>query len=250
MKEIILRKTIIAYIKNKYRVSPEYPWSRYDTNAVFRHPENRKWFALVMDVDREKLGLKGDGLVAVMNLKVDDMFFRDMIIREEGIMPAYHMNKQHWITVLLDGTVPREQVYDLLEMSFLATAPAKKKEKLRPPKCWVVPANPKYYDVIGAFEKEEEIDWKQGNGIRVGDTVFLYVGSPVSAILFKCLVTETDIPYDFSNEYLTIKALMKIKLQKRYEPSRFTYDVLKEEYGIYAVRGPRGIPEALRLDLG
>ena len=245
-----MRKTIIAYIKNKYRVSPEYPWSRYDTNAVFRHPENRKWFALVMDVDREKLGLKGDGLVAVMNLKVDDMFFRDMIIREEGIMPAYHMNKQHWITVLLDGTVPREQVYDLLEMSFLATAPAKKKEKLRPPKCWVVPANPKYYDVIGAFEKEEEIDWKQGNGIRVGDTVFLYVGSPVSAILFKCLVTETDIPYDFSNEYLTIKALMKIKLQKRYEPSRFTYDVLKEEYGIYAVRGPRGIPEALRLDLG
>ena len=234
MKEIILRKTIIAYIKNKYRVSPEYPWSRYDTNAVFRHPENRKWFALVMDVDREKLGLKGDGLVAVMNLKVDDMFFRDMIIREEGIMPAYHMNKQHWITVLLDGTVPREQVYDLLEMSFLATAPAKKKEKLRPPKCWVVPANPKYYDVIGAFEKEEEIDWKQGNGIRVGDTVFLYVGSPVSAILFKCLVIK----------------IMKIKLQKRYEPSRFTYDVLKEEYGIYAVRGPRGIPEALRLDLG
>ena len=44
--------------------------------------------------------------VDVFNLKVDDMFFRDVIIREEGIMPAYHMNKMHWITVLLDGTVP------------------------------------------------------------------------------------------------------------------------------------------------
>ena len=245
-----MRKKIIAYIKKKYGVSPEYPWSRYDTNAVFRHPENRKWFALVMDVEREKLGLPGIGEVTVINLKVDDMFFRDMIIEEDGIMPAYHMNKQHWITVLLDGTVPEERVYELLEMSFLATAPAKKKEKLRAPKCWIVPANPKYYDVVGAFEKADEIDWKQGNGIRVGDTVFLYVGAPISAILFKCSVTETDIPYDFSNEHLTIKALMKIKLQKRYEPTRFTFDILKEEYGIYAVRGPRGIPEALRLDLG
>ena len=250
MSKGMQRKKLFAEIKKKYKVSPEYPWSGYDTSAVFRHPENRKWFALVMDVDREKLGRPGDGSVTVMNLKVDDPFFRDMIFGEDGIQPAYHMNKQHWITVLLDGTVPAERVYELLDISFMATAPAKKKEVLRDPKCWIVPANPKYYDVIGAFEKADEIDWKQGNGIRVGDTVFLYVGSPVSAILFKCLVTETDIPYDFSNEHLTIKALMKIKLQKRYDPYSFTFDVLKEEYGIYAVRGPRGIPEALRLDLG
>ena len=245
-----MRKKLFAYIKKKYKVDPEYPWSRYDTNAVFRHVDNKKWFALVMDVSHETLGLPGDSEVTVMNLKVDNPFFRDMVIREEGIMPAYHMNKQHWITILLDGTVPEDRVFELLEMSYLATAPAAKKEKVREPKCWIVPANPKYYDVIGAFEKEDEIDWKQGNGIRVGDTVFLYVGAPVSAILFKCLVTEMDIPYDFSNEHLTIKALMKIRLQKRYDPSSFTFDVLKEEYGIYAVRGPRGIPEALRLDLG
>lgn len=73
----------------------------------------------------------------------------------------------------------------------------------------------------------------------------MYIAAPVSAILFKCKVTETDIPYDYTDKNLTIKALMKIRLQKRYEPDRFTFDVLKEEYGIYAVRGPRGIPNSL-----
>ena len=68
----------------------------------------------------------------MINLKIDDMFFRDMLIRESGIMPAYHMNKMHWITVLLDGTVPEDNVFQLIDMSFMATASAKKKEKIRP----------------------------------------------------------------------------------------------------------------------
>ena len=244
-----MRKRLFTYIKKKYKVEPEYPWSRYDTNAVFRHVENKKWFALVMDVRREKLGLPGDGEVTVMNLKVDDPFFRDMIIREDGITPAYHMNKQHWITVLMDGTVPEERMYALLEMSYLSTASAAKKEKIRAPKDWIIPANPKFYDIEHAFDEKEEIDWKQGTGIKSGDTVFMYVAAPVSAILYKCKVLETNIPYQYSDQNLTIRALMKIRLEKRYNPSEFTFEVLKDEYGIYAIRGPRGIPEALRLDL-
>ena len=121
------RQTIYDYIKKKYKVKPEYPWKSYPTNAVFRHSDNRKWFALVMTVGGDKLGLPDPDPVDVVNLKVDDLFFRDSIIQEEGIMPAYHMNKVHWISVLLDGTVPDERVYDLLDMSFMATASAKKK---------------------------------------------------------------------------------------------------------------------------
>ena len=112
-----------------------------------------------------------------------------MLIREEGIFPGYHMNKLYWISVLLDGTVSEQRVYDLIETSFLATASAKKKEKMRPPKEWIIPANPKYYDIEHAFDDIKEIDWKQGAGIKKGDTVFMYVGAPVSAILFKCKVT-------------------------------------------------------------
>ena len=239
------RDTVFTYIKKKYKILPEYPWRRYDDNAVFRHADNKKWFALVMSVQKDKLGLGGDEWIDVINLKIDDMFFRDMIIQEDGIMPAYHMNKMHWITVLLDGTVPEDNVFQLIDMSFMATASAKKKEKIRPPKEWIIPSNPKYYDIIHAFDDKEIIDWKQGAGIKKGDTVFLYVGAPVSAIMYKCKVIETHIPYQYQDRNLTITALMKIKLQKRYAPDKFTFDVLKEEYGIYAVRGPRGIPNSL-----
>ena len=159
------------------------------------------------------------------------------------------MNKQQWITVFLDGSVKKEQVFDLIDASFVATASAKKKQKIRPPKEWIIPSNPKYYGIIHAFDDTDEIDWKQGAGIKTGDTVFLYVGSPVSAILYKCKVTETDIPYSYEDENLTISALMKIKLLKRYKPEKFTFEVLKEEYGIYAVRGPRGIPNSLSAAL-
>lgn len=79
--------------------------------------------------------------------------------------------------------------------------------------------------------------------------MFMYVGAPVSAIVYKCKVTETDIPYTYKDRNLTIKAIMKIKLLKRYEQDKFTFDVLKEEYGIYAVRGPRGIPNSLSAAL-
>ncbi len=244
-----MRDFVFDYIKKKYKVSPEYPWSKYDSNAVFRHSDNNKWFALVMGVQKNKLGLSGDDYVDVVNLKMDDMFFRDIIIQEEGIMPAYHMNKLHWITVLLDGTVASEKVLDLIDMSFMATASAKKKEKIRPPKEWIIPANPKYYDIEHAFDDADEINWKQGSGIKTGDTVFIYVGAPVSAILYKCKVLETGIPGDYKDGKLVIKALMKIKLFMRYKPEQFTFNILKEEYGIYAVRGPRGIPNSLSAAL-
>ena len=77
----------------------------------------------------------------------------------------------------------------------------------------------------------------------------MYVAAPVSAVLYKCKVTETDIPYQYQDENLTIKALMKIRLLKRYAPDQFTFEVLKSEYGIFAVRGPRGIPNPLSAAL-
>lgn len=242
------RQSVFDYIRKKYRTSPEYPWRRFPDYAVFRHTDNQKWFALSAGVEGSKIGVDAD-YVDVINLKIDDLLYRDMLIREDGILPGYHMNKLHWISVLLDGTVPKERVFELIDMSYLATASAKKKEKLRPPKEWIIPSNPKYYDIVHAFDEQKEINWKQGAGIRKGDTVFLYVGAPVSAVLYKCKVTETDIPYEYQDRNLKIRALMKIRLQKRYAPEKFTFEVLKKEYGIYAVRGPRGIPNSLSAAL-
>ena len=234
-----------SYIQKKYRISPDFPFREDLETAVFRHKDNNKWFALVMDVRAASLGLGGDAKLPVINLKIDDPMYRDILLRQEGILPAYHMNKMHWITALLDGTVPEERLKELIDTSFLATASAKKKKKLRPAKEWIVPANPKFYDVEGAFFRSGVVDWKQGAGIRTGDTVFMYVAAPVSAILYRCKVTETDIPYRYADENLTITALMKLKLEKCYAPEEFPFERLRKEFNITAVRGPRGVPNSL-----
>ena len=112
-----MREEIFAYIKKKYKTTPEYPWGESD-GAVLRHSDNRKWFALVMRVGRGKLGLAGDGSVDVVNLKIDDMVFKDVLMQNKGILPAYHMNKSSWIGLLLEGPVPREDLFWLLDVSY------------------------------------------------------------------------------------------------------------------------------------
>lgn len=244
-----MREQVFAYIKKQYKASPEYPWGTYENNAVFRHSDNKKWFALVLEVGRDKLGLGGSGRVDAVNLKIDDRMLREVLMQDKGILPAYHMNKEHWISVLLDGTVKEEKVYDLIDASFLATASKKKKEKIRPPKEWIVPANPKFYDIEHAFDNTDTIDWKQSSSVRAGDTIFMYVAAPVSAILYKCKAVETDIPYKYESKDLTITTVMKIQLLRRYEPGQFPFDKLKKDYGIYAVRGPRSVPNSLSHEL-
>ena len=240
-----LKEQLFAYIKKKYAAEPEYLWMRYPNYAVFRHTDNKKWFALVMDIKRSKLGLNGDDAVDILNVKLPDPLLVDLLIKQPGYLRGYHIIRGNWVSILLDGTVPFEDIVKWLEESFLTTASVQKKQKLRPPKEWVVPANPKYYDIEQAFEAADEIDWKQGAGIRDGDTVFVYVAAPVSAILYKCRVTKTNIPFRFSSEHVRIQELMKLKLLRRYSPERFTFEILNMEYGIYAVRGPRGIPQGL-----
>ena len=124
-----MRDFVFTYMKKRYKAEPEYPWRKYDTNAVFRHGDNKKWFALVMRVQKNKLGLEGDAYVDVINLKTDDMFFRDMLIQQEGILPAYHMNKQNWISIILDGSVPDDKIFPLLGLSYDSVAPKRRNKR-------------------------------------------------------------------------------------------------------------------------
>jgi O-6-methylguanine DNA methyltransferase len=108
---------LTGYIKKKYGVDPEHPWMRYPDNMTFKEKTADKWFALVMPVAKRKLGLADDGEIYVVNVKSDPEFI-GMISRTEGYMPGYHMNKQHWLTVFLDGTVPLNQIFDRVDESF------------------------------------------------------------------------------------------------------------------------------------
>ena len=215
---------VFAYAAEKYGIQPEYPWVRYPEYAALRHRDNQKMFALMGHIEKSRLGLPGT---------------------ESVDMRAYHIRSGNWITVLLDGTVPLQDICRWLDVSFLATASSATKKNLRPAKEWIIPANPKYYDIVSAFRAHDEILWKQGTGIKKGDTVFMYVASPVSAVLYQCLVTETDIPSHFKKTEVPIKTLMKIRLVRRFPPEAFPFDRLGAEYGIYAVRGPRSIPKKL-----
>ena len=79
-----------------------------------------------MNLDKSKLIENSNGEVEIMDIKLDPNVVEDLLQRN-GFYPAYHMNKQHWISVLLDGTVAKDRVFDLIHMSFLATASALKK---------------------------------------------------------------------------------------------------------------------------
>ncbi len=240
-----LRSEIFAYAKNKYGTQPEYLWASAPDYAVLRHNDNNKWYGLIMNITYEKIDPQKTGAVDVLNVKLDDILFRDLLIQQDGYYIGYHISRGNWISIALDGTVELESICSLLDTSFTVTASRQKKNLIRPPKEWLVPANPKYYDIEHAFDDEDTIEWKQNSGAKKGDTVFLYVGAPVSAILYKCIVTQTDIPCDYQSDNLTITKVMTIKLIRRYKRDDFTFQRLKNEYGIFAVRSARSVPNSL-----
>lgn len=244
-----LRDDVFEYIRKKYKAKPEYLWAKFPNYAVFRHGDNQKWFSIVMNISYDKIDPDKSGIVDILNVKLDDPLMRDVLIQQDGYYIGYHISRGNWLSIVLDGTIPFDAVCNLIGISYAVTASKKKKQEIRPPKEWLIPSNPKYYDIVHAFDDSDIIDWKQGAGIKKNDTVFMYVGSPVSAILYKCKVIETDIPYEFHTDGLTIKKLMRIRVQKRYRQDKFTFEILKKEYGIFAVRGPRSIPNSLSIAL-
>ena len=116
------------YIFDTYGVSPDFPWESNPTFAVYRHASNRKWFALVMDIPKEKLGIKDDGIIDIVNLKCDPVLIGSLR-NENGIFPVYHMSKDKWISAALDGSVDDEQIKMLLDMSFELTDVKEKKRR-------------------------------------------------------------------------------------------------------------------------
>ena len=114
------RLELAVCLTDTYSVAGEYLFARYPSFQVFRHNGNRKWFAVIMDIPGKNLGLPGEGEISVVNLKCDSRLIGSF--REEpGIFPGWHMNKAHWITVALDGSVEDEKVSFLVDMSYELT---------------------------------------------------------------------------------------------------------------------------------
>lgn len=108
---------ILEHIRGTYDVEPEFLWEKYPGYAAFRRQDNKKWFAIIMAVDRSKIGLSGRGSVEIIDLKAKPDVVSGLLEQRDHY-PAYHMNKKHWFTICLDGSISDEELFELLESSF------------------------------------------------------------------------------------------------------------------------------------
>lgn len=119
-----LKKDYINWIKNQFGAEPDFPWPDTPDYCVFRCP-NEKWFALVMRLKYKQLGLTGDEEVWVVNIKADQTEIPNLI-DHKSIFPAWHMNKKHWITVLLTAVTDFEKLCELTLKSYELVSKSKK----------------------------------------------------------------------------------------------------------------------------
>lgn len=151
------RQQAESYIAEKYNVYPEYPWLNSPYNGVFRHESNRKWFAIIMRITADKLGIENDNIIDVMNVKCDRLLIGSLL-EKQGFFPAYHMNKSNWISIALDGSADDDTIRWLIDMSFAATA-EKPERKIAKTESRVrrISRMEEYYETLcNAFESNRE----------------------------------------------------------------------------------------------
>lgn len=117
---MVTRADILKYVDENYNTEPEHLWETFPNYEVLRHRRNKKWYAVIMDIPQNKIGLAGDKIVDILDVKCEPEMI-DILVSQKGYFPAYHMNKKHWITVTLDGTVADDEIYSLIDQSYEMT---------------------------------------------------------------------------------------------------------------------------------
>ena len=120
------RQAFLDYCLDTYGTSADYPFDEDFETAVFRHTGNRKWYAIMMRVSRRKFGFDSDEVIDVVNLKLPPEMFGSFGAAD-GVYLAYHMNKVHWISVLLPDAA-QDLVEFLASASYEATWDRKRKK--------------------------------------------------------------------------------------------------------------------------
>ena len=129
MKDKTIRARLDEYTKEKYGIEPEIlPFSREDYE-IYRHTETGKWFAVFIVKERSGFGLDGEGTTEVLCVKVADPFFADFLMSQPGYLRGYPSSKWNWVSVVLDGTVPFEEICKWLDESYNATKTKAKNRK-------------------------------------------------------------------------------------------------------------------------
>ena len=125
------RDALFDFARKRWGIEPDSPFADYSEAAVLRHQDTGKWFAIVMPVKAEKFGLsiqERNAELDVVNLKCQPPLVT-LLLEKEGVFPAYHMNRRHWVSILLGGAFPEEEILELLELSFRLTEKGRKGKK-------------------------------------------------------------------------------------------------------------------------
>ena len=108
---------LIKYAREKYSTEPEFLWEKFSDNAVFRRKDTEKWFAVLLTVSRRKLGMHSDEIVEIVDLRTQPENIAALVDGKK-IFPGWHMNKMHWFTIILDGSVPFDKICKKIDESW------------------------------------------------------------------------------------------------------------------------------------
>ncbi len=122
---LLQRDRLLSKLYDRYGDSPYVKWAESPDFLVLEHRSNAKWYVLFMIVAKRKVGLEGEGDIAVANIKLDPEEIEWLVTRD-GYVRAYHMNKKYWITILLDGRLKDDEILDHIARSHELTLERKK----------------------------------------------------------------------------------------------------------------------------
>lgn len=226
-----------------YHDAPEHIFEKFPSYAVYRHKEG-KWYGIIMDI---KEGTLPDVTEPkeIIDLKIHEDRIPEYLNRK-GFYPAFHMNRKNWISVILDDTVDDETIMDLIRESNELTS-SQKKDLITNE--WIVPANPKYFDLDHAFTVSDLLWWKQSSNVNAGDLVYIYYGAPFKEIRYLCRVIETDRPYLGKDDGpVRFEKLMRLKKLRFFENGLLSREKIAE-FGVTNIRGPRYMPVKLKEEI-
>lgn len=108
---------IIEYIHTKYNDELEYLWEKFPNNAIWRNKDNNKWYGALLIVDKSKIGIDEAGSIEIIDLLLEPESI-EKIVDNKKYFAGYHMNKKHWITIKLDGSVNINEIYKFIDKSY------------------------------------------------------------------------------------------------------------------------------------
>jgi len=107
----------IRFVRDAYGDEPEYLWTKFPDNAVWRRKDNKKWYGVILTVVGRKIGLDTDRTVEIIDLRMSRED-RDELLSRKGYYPGWHMNKNSWYTVVLDGEIPDAELESRISESY------------------------------------------------------------------------------------------------------------------------------------